>query len=246
MRKLFGRGIALVVMLLLLGGCAVVNNQETTIEKMKAYAEEKYGQTFQVVEFVEAPDKTYSELLTLTDGKGFVFTVGHNPDDGDFTGLWDDYIEELIDEKLMAQMEQDGILPISGAQVNVRFRLFSFGFLSLEEIREMSIEQLRNDCGVLKVTLFVKLDSSLTAMEDQRDRLFEIFNYMQAMDSRNIGMEVVFATGEDPELENCIDNPRQKFKKEWKDYESVTGWLSLANRYPEDADALASLYQEVG
>lgn len=220
-----------------------MSNRETGKETMLEYAHEKYGSNYNVVSFTEARNSTFTDVLVMTDGEGFTFNVYHDPSDKAYERIYDDYIEELVDEKLrLLLLEQHDLGQID---FNVRVVLSDIYKASPDEIQQMSLDKIFSSYNLLKIicVLDTGMDKGASTVDEQT--LFGLYRDLVGYQPKHLEYTVLY-TQLDDDLETCISNIRKDYDNNWEKYTSVSGYIFTKDLTLQDAQHMMDLYKEVG
>ena len=220
--------ILLLIIIIFVGvGCMNQNSakQEIIKEKMYEYACDKYSQDFSVVNFeyaVRGLDANRSDILTLSDGKGFVFNVTHSPDDKDCENLYDDYNDEVLEQKFADYFKNQIDLDVSLNTVVMLEEDYDF-----EEINSLSVPKIINKKGLVKIIILVSTESEKGYILSHINDFYDFYNYIISLNPKYIDFEIVVSTNGDSELANVFSNPRIYYENDWNSYSNVKEYLSV-------------------
>lgn len=244
MKKLEKFFLLIMVLMLMLGAYGCMKSDDKTLEIMKAYVEEKYGEIYSVEYFVKAVDSTWRDVLTLSKDDDFIFNVYHSPEDTMYEEIFDDYEDEVIDEKIRRYLlEKTG-------QDELKMNVYvAWGYnksFTLEEAQEYTVKQLLENIILFKLICVINVEQTKEESVVTEKELYEIYENLFTFNPEKVDFEVVYTKGKaDDKLNSCIDNIREKYENDWESYPSVTGYIKVLGAELVEEDEFRAAYKEV-
>lgn len=223
--------LLLIVGLIMMGASGCMDNKtyENEISNIKGIIEQRYGQEFNVKYFLPAKDKTYDNILTLSDQEGVVFNAYQR---GDSSEVADDYPEALMNAKLTNYITSSVNVP-SSLNVSVMGILEDGSMLTVDFARSYSV--LASHQEYIKLIVVVSLNDSIS---EYKNELFSIYTEVLKFESDLIEFEVVSLSDPSEELSKILNNPLGYYNNNWEDYKEVTGYIDITSKFVASADEL--------
>lgn len=237
--------VAFVLGLVGMSGCANTEKHQNNRKIMKQYAEEKYGKEFEELSYLFAQDDYSTDRLALSDGKDFIFNVYHRPKDENFESLYDDYIEEAVNQKFCDYFAEKGVFLFEGATYNLMVSLGNTEPLSLDEVRGKTAAELREEYGVNYINLLCVVEADRGFIWDHAKQFYAIYNYLEEMSLNGVQMHIVVGKTSDKALMRCVKNPNLFYEDDWQTYKSVKEYLSITERGISDLNEFMSHTKKV-
>jgi len=227
--------ISVLMIILLLGMSGCVNsessNQEDLTTDLLSYAENKYNQKFEIVEFIEGKklgDGSITHVLVLKpfENEKMIFHVKKYI--GDETEYLDNYIQETIATKLTEEFDEIiGKLP---GEVDFKAHLFlkkSIGNTTYNQIEEKSIGEIIQEFGVKKLLVLLSINDKGDYLESNSDVIYDIYNKTVSFNSDLLTMDICFNDGS-LDFKKVVSNPIIYYGKKWDGYNGeVYGYLTI-------------------
>ena len=236
MRRFYKIGVLALVfcMVFVCTACAGIypqgnHKKEETIAKMQAYAEDKYGMVFAVVDFQMAKDPSYANVMTLSDGS-LRFNVFYREETG---SLYDNYPQAIINQKVadyFAELEP----ALSGETYCMDVLLISDEPLDYTYAMGTDAKEILRDNEIVKIILVITTPYEISI---EKGKWFAIYENMLSFAPKYIDLQIVQIDVFGPELQDMFANFIYLYDREWERYD-VVSWLSVTSTDITSAEEL--------
>lgn len=203
-------------------------NYEREISNIKGMIDQRYGEQFDIEYFLPAKDKTYDNILTLSNRDGVVFNAYQSNDDE----IADDYPEALINTKLTEYITSS--LNISS---NLKVRVlgvFKDGSVLTIDFAKSYVPSTSNK-EFIKLVTVVAMDDEISKYKEE---LFNIYNVILKFESNIIEFEVVSFSESGDALLKVLNNPLGYYNNNWNDFKEITSYIDITSKNIATADEL--------
>jgi len=235
MKKFERISIIIFMIILLLGVSGCMNtessNQEELTADLLSYAENKYNQKFEIVEFIEGKklgDGSITHVLVLKpfDNEKMIFNVKKYI--GDETEYLDNYIEEVIAGKLTE--EYDEIIAKLPGDLEFKSYLFpntSMSHITYSDIKDKSIHEIIEQYGAKKITTLLSINGDNNYIKSNLDAIYQIYNKTVSLNSEYFTLDICINDGSE-DFKTVVLNPTIYYGKEWGEYDGkLFGYLTI-------------------
>lgn len=221
MKKLQNILIILLIILIPVGGfgCMKSNNNVSSEEikmNMLQYAEEKYNEKFDVVDFniaIRGLDSNYHDVLVLENSESVKFNVYSNTNTSE---CFDDYGMSVAD-----RIVSDYLKDSSNLELCVMIDLLADEQIMPADVKSLSISQILEKFELAKIILVAKVEN----INENIDNLYKLYQSAVDLKPNVIDFEVVSANGTDEKLDKVFSNIRLNYENDWTQYSSINGSL---------------------
>lgn len=195
-----------------------------TLEQMKNYASEKYGQEFTVEYFLPARDSSYTNILTLSNGQ-YLFNVLHDTGSED---TYDDLPNVILNRILTDHIQDTAACNGTDFVLYGNFLLTGDKFhgYTYDQLDALSPQEILENYDILKVILIVKTPRSIP---QQADELFALYQAVVALQPKILDFEVIHVKEESEALEKMLNNLTGYYSSHWKSYPVIKDCLKITD-----------------
>lgn len=251
MKKFERISIIIFMIILLLGVSGCMNtessNQEELTADLLSYAENKYNQKFETVEFIEGKKLgdgsiTHTLVLKSLENEKMIFNVKKYI--GNETDYMDNFIEEIIANKLTEEFDE--IIGKMPGELEFKVYLFPDKKISnvvYSEIEDKSIYEIINQYGAQKITTLLSVNGDNNYIKSNIDVIYDLYNKIVSFNSEYFTMDICVNDGS-LDFKKVVQNPNIYYMKEWNEYNGeVFGYLTInQDTLITDKQALLSNY----
>ncbi|MFR5875183.1 MAG: hypothetical protein ACLUFN_01695 [Eubacterium sp.] len=205
-------------------GCMKSNNDISSEDikmNMLQYAEDKYNEKFDVVDFnlaIRGLDSNYHDVLVLKNNKSIIFNVYSNTDTSE---CFDDYGISIADKKVSEYFKE-----LSSLEFCVMVDLLADDQILPADINSLSALQLPEKYEIAKIIVVAKVDS----INRNIDELYGLYQLAIALNPNLIDFEVVSSNGDDEKLDRVFNNIRLDYENDWTQYPSINESLVATDK----------------
>lgn len=210
--------LLLTVLILGMFGCMMNQDIESTAESMKKYADDKYGDEFKIQYFQAAKDKTYTNILTLSDGE-HLFNVYQSGD----AEISDDFPQVVISQKMVNYLKLN---LNSGYDIFAYFMFADGNKATLDYAVSSDVQTILKDNSLLKIIIVVKVNEEISLCSDE---LFDIYNEAIAFKPKYIDFEVIQVDNISFDLEKMLNNIPVLYDSDWNKYHEIKSHISVTD-----------------
>lgn len=201
---------------------------ESEMSNIKGIVDQRYSEEFNIEYFLPAKDKTYDNILTLSNENGILFNAYQN-NEGEVS---DDYLEALVNIKLSDYI-------VSSSDLSSELKLVVLGILKDGSV--LTVDFANNYVPSPSNKDFIKI-VTVIAMDDEiaqyKNELFNVYNNVLMFESDLIEFEVISYTEPSDELSKALTNPLGYYNNNWNDYKEVKSYIDVTSKNITSADEL--------
>lgn len=190
-----------------------VSSEEIKMNMLR-YAEEKYNENFEVIDFnlaIRGLDSNYHDILVLKDANGVQFNVYSNTSIDD---KFDDYGMSCADKLLTDYLKEKTDIELC-AMVD----LISDDQVMPSDVKNISVPKFSDKFEVGNITVVAKVDEA--ELETKLNELYKLYVYVADICSESMDFEVVSVQGENEKLNKLFSDIRLAYENDWSQYSSV-------------------------
>lgn len=226
------KNILMILLIILISaggfGCMKGNNNVSSEEikmNMLQYAEDKYDEHFDVVDFnlaIRGLDSNYHDVLVLKNDSSVKFNVYSNTNTNE---CFDDYGMSVSDKKIY-----DYIKESSGLDFTLMADLLAEDLAEDQilpaDVNSLSALEIMDNYEIGTVIVVVRVDD----IEDNIEELYQLYQMIVSLNSDSIDFEVVSSNGNDEKLDKVFNNIRLDYENDWSQYSSINKFISATDQ----------------
>lgn len=208
--------ILLIIVILLGGTGCMKSNDNISKEEIKTnmlkYAEDKYNEKFDVVDFdfaIRGLDSNYHDVLVLKSNESIKFNVYSNTDTSE---CFDDYGMSIVDKTISEYLKESVNL-----QFCVMVDLLADDQILPADVITLSALQLSERFEIAKIIVVTKVKS----INANIDELYKLYQLVITLNPNLVDFEVVSSNGDDEKLDKVLDNIRLNYENDWTQYPTI-------------------------